>query len=68
MGKMHLVLMCVEFDKEMKPTNTPRDLKVPYKHIKLPTCIRFDHNFGYPQGGFYKGYITKFCAFHPEVF
>jgi hypothetical protein len=59
--------MCVEFDKEMKPTNTPRDLKVPYKHIKLPTCTRFDYNFGHPQGGVYKGYITKVLRTNENV-
>jgi hypothetical protein len=28
-GNVHLALMCVEFDREMKPKNTPRDLRVP---------------------------------------
>lgn len=51
MGNVHLALICVEFEKEMKPTNAPRDLRVPYKHIKLPTCTCFDHSCGHPQGG-----------------
>ena len=59
--------MCVEFDREMKPANAPRDLRVPYKQITLPTCTCFDHNCGHPQGGFYKGYITKVLRTNANV-
>jgi hypothetical protein len=51
--------LCVEIVKKMKPKNAPRDLTVPYKHIKVPTCTYFDYNCGHPQGDVYTGYITK---------
>ena len=67
MGNVHLALMRVEFDKEMKPTNAPRNLRVPYKQIKLPTCTCFDHNCGHSQGGVYKGYITRVLRTNANV-
>jgi hypothetical protein len=51
--------MCAGFDKKIKPKNGPRNLRVSYTHIKLPTCTCFDHNCGHPQGDVYKGYVTK---------
>jgi len=51
---VHLALMCAEFDKEMKLTNIPRFLRVPYKHIKFPTCICFGHSCGHRQIGVIK--------------
>jgi hypothetical protein len=66
-GSVNLALLCVEFYKEMKPANTPKDLRVPYKHITLPICTCFDHNCGHPQGGVYKGYITKVLRSNANV-
>jgi len=62
-GNAHLALMYAEFDKEMKSTDMARDLRVTYKHIKLPTYTCFDHNCGHPQRGVYKGY--KKCKVIP---
>jgi hypothetical protein len=47
---------------EIKPTNTFKHLKVFYvyhKHIKHPTCSRFGHSNGHPQGGLIESIYYK---------